>query len=741
MTTATITHKPYFWSIEAWPSELKGFFLEPSPLGIPSPGHYIILQTPLTSESWVRKKIYDLLSHGITYIEVVKLNEPLQEFASDPEGVHIFLGLALGIDESLIGPESFGEWEDSLLDEPLSLREAIEYAELVIHKVEPQDQLRASISLDGLRRRAKVSEYSWDKKYLAQIRAKLEKVFSLSGEADPDERLRLDILALIKETDPVKRTRKRAKLCSNYSISKGDIEFLCQTLDESIKTSEPKVHDLADFLSMETEGIDYLIPGLLPRGETVLLAGPPKAGKTQLAIDAGFCVATGEAHFLGEIVQQGKVLFVSTDQSGQSDRIKLLKRGFRPSDRENFRPLTGWNITKMDALEQQLEDFQPDLVIIDSIKGITVGHEVSENSSQFADILYKLKDLTGRYGAASILIHHTNKDKEAAGLGKVRGSTAITGACWGVWVMDYLLQTTDKNGKPLKKPKFDPANPKRTLSAICRDSEGQSFTIELNLENHSYGVSGEEIQVREKKKTQEQLIIDLLSRYHPKGLTGREIMEQLGMGRSIYSVLNRMLERRTVTHRQSKIDRRMMVYCLPKTKTTPSLGQSDSECDLNSPEAIHLEEYGRNKIRSHPEKLDYTPNYTPDGEQSCDQSSKLVASSNTEKSDHKNDPGLMGGVRKGGWKEVNASQLSHSSDTLLSEGKQLDEHSVGEQSGVEKENTATASEEIISTLNYLQSQDKLSLLVNKYGQEEIDNLSLWVEPVSQKLKIQKWLRG
>jgi hypothetical protein len=392
-----------------------------------------------------------------------------------------------------------------------------------------------------------------------------------SSEPKPDivERFKSDLLTLANTDDPIVQLLKINELAATYRIPAGEIRRAIAKVETATRTPKAQFFALDDFLSMETEGIDYLIPGLLPRGETVLCAGLPKSGKTLLAIDAGFAIATGESQFLGEQVIQGRVLLVSVDESAQSTKAKLLKRGFRPTDAANLAVMTSWDISQLSELEAKLEDFRPDLVIIDSLKRITAGREISENSAEFADIIYQLKELTGRYNAASILIHHANKSSDAVGVSKVRGSTAITGACWGVWQLDHIIQTTDENGKPIKgKPKFDPSDPRRTFTAICRDTENQEITIQFNPENHSYAIASQDEETQSERKTQEQQIIELLSQYHPNGLTGREIKDFLGLGNSTYTVLNRMVNRKTVTHRQSKVDRRSMVYCLPKTRDT-----------------------------------------------------------------------------------------------------------------------------------------------------------------------------
>ncbi len=119
---------------------------------------------------------------------------------------------------------------------------------------------------------------------------------------------------------------------------------------------------------------------------------------------------------------RGKVLLISNDENPRSTKSKVLKRGFRSSDGKNLEVIFNWTIAQMYELEQVLDDFRPDVVIIDSLKSITQGNaEVSENSAEFANNLYALKNLLNQYNAASILIHHTNKNKEAPGRRETAG--------------------------------------------------------------------------------------------------------------------------------------------------------------------------------------------------------------------------------------------------------------------------------------------------------------------------------
>jgi len=377
---------------------------------------------------------------------------------------------------------------------------------------------------------------------------------------DPDEKLKLELLALLDITCPIRKARRTTEICSFYRLSKLTVDELLKYLEEQTRTAKSHCLGLDELFDLPQSGIDYLIPGMLPVGETVLVTADPKTGKTLLAYDAAFAVATGEDTFLGESTKRGKVLIIQAEESIGTAKGRLLKRGFRHEDAPNVRFMDSFNITQLAELEKQLEDFRPSLVIIDNLRRINAGRSISENSAEFADLIYKLRELLTRYGAAGLLIHHSNKDKEAVGIGRVRGSSAIAGAVWGVWQLDSIPKP-DPNNK--KKLIIDPKDLNRILSVIARDVEGQRLKIELDLENNHWinhgeeGVSEEEVRGR---KTHEAKVIELLKSLAPMGLEGLEISEKLGIGRGVYSVLNRLVGKRLIGTRPSTIDGRRTVY-------------------------------------------------------------------------------------------------------------------------------------------------------------------------------------
>lgn len=463
----------------------------------------------------------------------------------------------------------------------ISLLDAAEQAKSILQA--KHTELIENIELEKVREDCGMSGYDWERKIIKPLKRDLNA-----------ERFKFDLLNLLAIDDEVERIRQQALLAPQYQMTAGAIERALELMKQRTSTLETQWFGLDEFLDLKSEGLRFVIPELLPVGETIILAGAPKSGKTLLAIDAAFAVATGECAFLKEQVTTGRVLIVSVDESAHSTKAKLLKRGFRREDAQNVQVMTKFDIRQIRALEERLETFRPTLVIIDSLKRITHGQEVSENSAEFADNIYTLKESLTRYGAAGILIHHTNKSQDALGVGKIRGSSAIAGAVWGTWQLDHIPKP-DPNNK--KKLIIDPSDPRRILSVFARDTEGQQLRIELDLEDNSWtnhGGVGDSEEWEQERKTLRVRITEVLTRNsHLPGLSGREIIELMGMtpeqGRSVYSELNRMVGKRLLSCRPAPGDKRYNIYSLPNQPPsddpTPPLGDGGGQggSDPSSP--------------------------------------------------------------------------------------------------------------------------------------------------------------
>lgn len=394
-------------------------------------------------------------------------------------------------------------------------------------------------------------------------------------------KLKLEIKALLQESDPVEKEFKTREIAESYRISQGAIKSLLTALKTQTETTKASCLSLSELFNAESTAINWLVPGLLPRGETVLLLAPPKCGKTLMSVDLAYCLATGEDYFLNSNefkTSPGKVLLISVDESPQSTKAKLFNRGFRDDD-QNVRVMLDWSINQTKTLEEVLEDFRPDLVIVDSLKRINHGSPISENSAEFADNIYTLKELFSRYNAAGVLVHHSSKDKDQQGVYRSRGSSAITGAVWGVWQLDQMPKPDPDNPK---KQIIDPNDPKRRFYAYSRDDVGGSYILEFDPENYSFALTLEGLDEKSQiDKSLPEKIIKLLQ-INQGSLKGPEIVDLLNKEESdkhqkpsVYKALNRLVSKRVVGVKQSLENKRVKVYYLPDFEGRPDTTTED----------------------------------------------------------------------------------------------------------------------------------------------------------------------
>ncbi|CAA9316109.1 hypothetical protein AVDCRST_MAG84-1071, partial [uncultured Microcoleus sp.] len=443
----------------------------------------------------------------------------------------------------------------------LSMREAAEEAREILRS--ERDELTTNILLEEVRQKTGMGDYAWEHKIIKPLKRDMDA-----------ERFKLELLSLLQMEDPVERCRQIALLAPKYSMGAGTIKEAMALMKQ--RTQAPQVEDLTfeEVFDSESEAMDWLVPGLLPVGETVLLCALPKVGKSKLAIDLAFSVATGESRFLGQETKQGKVLLITPDASKQSLKQELTKRGFRKQDSPNLHIFPRWSIDQMAVLEAKLEKFRPDLVVIDSLKKITAGKEISENSEEFANNIIALNDMLSRYRTSGILVHHANKSNDAIGVERVRGSTAIVGACWGTWMLERIPKKDPNNAKRMI---VDPKDPKRIFTATSRDAEGTTLNIEFNLENNSWEFMGEvgvDQQEAKQQSTYQERILRVLQD-NQRNLSGPEIMELMGIGReqrnSVYTVLGRMENKRLINSRPAPGDKRFNLYSLFASKSNDAI--------------------------------------------------------------------------------------------------------------------------------------------------------------------------
>ena len=169
---------------------------------------------------------------------------------------------------------------------------------------------------------------------------------------------------------------------------------------------------LREILQEPPEEADWIIEDLITTG-LHLLVGPPKAGKSWLALDMAISVAQGES-FLGFATAKSDVLYLALEDT----RNRLKTRSWKLIDETNGELDFATAAAKVSGgLIPQIEDYLAahaavKLVIVDTFQMVREPSRDSAYAADYAD-LTPLKKLADANGIAVVVVHHTRKMGDA----------------------------------------------------------------------------------------------------------------------------------------------------------------------------------------------------------------------------------------------------------------------------------------------------------------------------------------
>ena len=178
-----------------------------------------------------------------------------------------------------------------------------------------------------------------------------------------------------------------------------------------------------------TGAVEWVIDGVIPRAPLTFLAGPPKSGKSFLALDMAGAVARGIT-WRGRATAHGKVAYVAAEgATGLAQRLRAYceHHNVLPEDLNitmyPHRPKLQDGADSV-ALATQLQADGPfAMVIIDTLAASTAG--VNENSGEdIGVVLGHCEGIWRSTRAPIVLVHHIGKD-ETKGL---RGHSSMLAA-------------------------------------------------------------------------------------------------------------------------------------------------------------------------------------------------------------------------------------------------------------------------------------------------------------------------
>lgn len=186
-----------------------------------------------------------------------------------------------------------------------------------------------------------------------------------------------------------------------------------------------------------------IIRGLLYRG-TYILAGSPKSGKSFLAEQIAFHVATGQDMW-GNEVKQGRVLILSLEDtySRLQSRYWKMFGDFWCADKLHF---STFSLSIEDGLIKSLNKFvnenkDTSLIIIDTLQKVREANS-NYNYSKDYEIISLLKNFADQAGICLLLVHHTRKMKAENVFDMISGTSGIFGCVDGAFVLEKDIKNT-----------------------------------------------------------------------------------------------------------------------------------------------------------------------------------------------------------------------------------------------------------------------------------------------------------
>lgn len=177
---------------------------------------------------------------------------------------------------------------------------------------------------------------------------------------------------------------------------------------------------------------DFIVNNLMKSCGLYSLVARPKVGKSLLALQLAYGIATG-TKFLGFETNSSPVLYISTEMNSNQiiDRINKMNLQFNNNNFFLIEQEADKRKLNLMDLQLDLQDFAYNnngkFIIIDMFSGIDLNNSYDLNNYQDVGqcVLPKFRELCKKYNFTILLIHHLNKNNTSL------GSTALDGSVDG----------------------------------------------------------------------------------------------------------------------------------------------------------------------------------------------------------------------------------------------------------------------------------------------------------------------
>jgi len=174
---------------------------------------------------------------------------------------------------------------------------------------------------------------------------------------------------------------------------------------------------------------------------------------------------------------QKKVLIIQSDESPADLLQNLEARGFDPNC-ENLRIKTRWDVTYIPQLYEEIKEWQPDFILLDSLTSISAKSCISENDKEYARPVLELVDVAKPTNSHIMLIHHSSRLH-----GESRGSPAIPAAVSQVLTIKRVSDAVDDTRRHISFTKSRSRRPAKYEINFNPETRQWELTGEVNRED------------------------------------------------------------------------------------------------------------------------------------------------------------------------------------------------------------------------------------------------------------------
>ena len=207
---------------------------------------------------------------------------------------------------------------------------------------------------------------------------------------------------------------------------------------------------------------DWIVQGWIERGTVVMFSGDTGAAKSIVASSLVASALT-DGEWLGRRANVQRVVVVDEENPARLVRSRLRALGVTNDVRDRLRYFSREGIALADGaawdawVAAELDDFQPDLLIIDTLMSATAVEDTNSNA-EAVRVMKNLRALAVEHGCAVLLMHHERKrslmnpaSSGQAMMGARQWAGQADGQMTITVVSDLIEDAADDGGRSLRR--------------------------------------------------------------------------------------------------------------------------------------------------------------------------------------------------------------------------------------------------------------------------------------------------